>query len=399
MSRHRTIRVASVPAAHPYVRHLGPVPTSVLATVPDHVELGAPRDQPEVVRLADLTTPWWPPTMLDPEWVRANASAFDLMHVHFGFDSVSPEELDRLGEALNRARRPLVVTVHDLRNPHHPSPELHDRQLGVLLHYATKVVTLTAHAAGQIRAKHGLDAEVIPHPHIVELDEMRRHQTTASRRTAGAVVGIHLKSMRPNMEAAVVDAAVRAVAEVPRSQLRVDVHLDVAEASGLRHDPALMAKLHRYERQGALRLHQHDFFTDDAFFAYVASLTISVLPYRFGTHSGWLEACRDLGVAVVAPDCGSYHDQGPVFRFGCNEQNGLDAQSCFHAITDALRRQPPPPVHWRERIEQRTAIAEAHLRLYQQALDATRTSTGVLGSAILRDRRLAIEPSGDRTGP
>ena len=40
--------------------------------------------------------------------------------------------------------------------------------------------------------------------------------------------------------------------------------------------------------------------------------TSSVLPYRFGTHSGWLEACYDLGTAVVAPTCGFYAEQQPL---------------------------------------------------------------------------------------
>ncbi len=360
MSRPRPIRVASVPAGHPYVRHIAPVPASVRA--------GAER--PEVVRLADPTTPWWPPSMLAPGWVLANASTFDLMHVHFGFDSVSPEVLDSLGAALDHVRRPLVVTVHDLRNPHHLSPELHDRQLQALLRHATEVVTLTGHAAGRIRDEYGISAEVIPHPHIVELDEMCRRQRQGRRRTATPVVGLHLKSMRSNMEPEVVDAAIQAVRDVPGSELQINVHLDVANEGGLRHDRALMTKLHRHERRGALRLHTHDFFTDEAFFDYLASLRVSVLPYRFGTHSGWLEACRDLGVAVVAPDCGSYHDQGPVLGFQCNEERGFDPQSCVEAITAALRRPPPVPVPWWERAEQRNQIAEAHLNLYRRALDA-----------------------------
>jgi hypothetical protein len=31
--------------------------------------------------------------------------------------------------------------------------------------------------------------------------------------------------------------------------------------------------------------------------------------YWFGTHSGWLEACFDLGTAVIAPNCGYYHQK------------------------------------------------------------------------------------------
>ena len=40
---------------------------------------------------------------------------------------------ERWTDALAEHRKPLVLTVHDLRNPHHGEPELHDAQLGVLV--------------------------------------------------------------------------------------------------------------------------------------------------------------------------------------------------------------------------------------------------------------------------
>ena len=52
---------------------------------------------------------------------------------------------------------------------------------------------------------------------------------------------------------------------------------------------------------------------------------MSVLPYRFGTHSGWLEACVDLGTAVVAPSCGFYAEQQPVHSYR-HDEDGLDAR-------------------------------------------------------------------------
>ena len=35
-----------------------------------------------------------------------------------------------------------------------------------------------------------------------------------------------------------------------------------------------------------------------------------VLPYRWGTHSGLLEAAHDLGTPTLAPAFGGYADQG-----------------------------------------------------------------------------------------
>ena len=41
----------------------------------------------------------------------------------------------------------------------------------------------------------------------------------------------------------------------------------------------------------------------------IAGLDALVLPLRFGTHSSWLELCRDLGVPPVFPDVGFLSEQ------------------------------------------------------------------------------------------
>ena len=70
-----------------------------------------------------------------------------------------------------------------------------------------------------------------------------------------------------------------------------------------------------------------------------AALDVSVLPYRFGTHSGWLEACFDLGTAVVAPSCGFYAEQRPCTDLP-PRRDGLDAEL-------AGGRGPGAPTHTR----------------------------------------------------
>ena len=75
-----------------------------------------------------------------------------------------------------------------------------------------------------------------------------------------------------------------------------------------------------------VELREHDYFSDDELWDYLHGLDVSVLPYRFGTHSGWLEACFDLGTAVVAPSCGFYAEQQPCLTYR-HDEDGLDAAS------------------------------------------------------------------------
>jgi uncharacterized protein with PIN domain len=107
-----------VPAGHVYVRHLS-----------------APSGGDAVVRLADpvprektlLTGQWWPPVMLSPSWVLDHRDEFDVFHIQFGFDAQEASCLSELARALRSVRKPLVYTVHDLRNPHHADRRAYSR--------------------------------------------------------------------------------------------------------------------------------------------------------------------------------------------------------------------------------------------------------------------------------
>ncbi|GAY08035.1 hypothetical protein [Pseudonocardia sp. N23] len=360
-ARHDVVTVASVPEGHVYVRHLSdPVDRDRVRRLPDPRPCPAPSDQ----------SVWWPPVMLDPEWVAANHRCFDVYHLHFGFDAQPVEELDALVRTLQATGTPLVQTVHDLRNPHHARRDEHDRHLDVLIPAADEIVTLTHGAADEIARRWGRDALVLPHPHVVDLPSI----DTPRAPHDGVVVGITLKSLRANMDPLpVVETAAVAVAGLDDVVLRVDVHTDVMDPAGEHHDPALANRLREAERRGLLTLSVHGFLSDAELWTHLRDeIDVSVLPYRFGTHSGWLEACHDLGTAVVAPDCGFYREQRPCLTYRNNEQDGLDPGSLADAIGAAARTAPPARPGRARRTTERTALARAHDRVYARALERAR---------------------------
>ncbi|HMM94965.1 MAG TPA: glycosyltransferase [Phycicoccus sp.] len=344
------MRIASVPTDHVYVRHLSD-PDGRGATVrlpdprPDRVVTGAP---------------WWPPRVLDPAWVTAHADEFDLVHVHFGYDAESPADLAAWTETLRRLGKPLVVTVHDLRNPHHEDPALHDAQLGVLLAAADAVITLTPGAAREVLRRHGRTARVLPHPHVADLERVARPR----RPHEGFVVGVHCKSLRAGMDPLpVVEALARVVPGLPGGRLRVDAHTDVMTPGSPRHDAALAGRLRALAAEGRLDLEVHDYFTHDELLDYLEGLDVSVLPYRFGTHSGWLEACHDLGTTVLAPDCGHYAEQRPVLSYRTG-----DAASLAGAVELAAHDRPTWRATVDERRAERAGLARAHEEIYRSVL-------------------------------
>lgn len=387
-----SITVASVPASHVYIRHLGH-PHHEHAD-PENPVFRMP-DPPSARSEAPAGAPWWPPAMLDPEWIAAHE--FDLMHVHFGFDAQSPAQLHEIFDALDARGKPLIYTAHDLWNPHHEDPALHDSQLEVLFTRARAVITLSDQAAEEIHERWGVKAWVIPHPHVVDLDLIGGYAEEPRRGTEEFRLGIHLKSLRANIVGIeVLEASLAALREIPRAVLQVDLHRDVFEAAGPRHDPELVRWLQR-QHPDRVDLRVHDFYTDAELFDYLSGLHTSLLPYRFGTHSGWMEAAHDLGTTVIAPDVGCYRSQGADFLYRWHDGH-LDTSSLRRAVHAAaeqatagqsasplptparatsagpiakpwLAPSPASRVRWRR--EQRLQIAAAHAEVYATALSAT----------------------------
>jgi beta-1,4-mannosyltransferase len=354
-----TIRVASVPSSHVYVRHLS-APADAHDGVVRLPEPAGPGGAPQ--------SPWWPPRMLEAAWVRENHAGFDVFHIHFGFDARTPAQLADLAAALREHGKPLVLTMHDLRNPHHLDRVEHDAQLDVLVPTAQALVTLTPGAADAIEQRWGRRPQVIAHPHVVGLEEMAALRTARCARSTDAGqerpvrVGLHVKSLRAGMDPrTILPALVRAVDSLDHAVLQVNGHRDVLEPGGPRHDRVLAELLQSFGDRIDLRV--HDFFTDEQLWTYLASLDVSVLPYRFGTHSGWLEACRDLGTQVVAPSCGFYAQQAPVESYVMDEDH-FDADSLVAAVQRAAST-PPDVVTVAERERQRYEIALAHRALYE----------------------------------
>ncbi len=357
MAAGATLRVASIPAGHPYVRHLAAVDG------PDRV-VRLPDPVPAV---ADpVPGQWWPPVMLDRAWIEQHRHEFDLMHLHFGFESADPITLAGWCADLAGAGKPLVVTVHDLANPHFVDQRRHVALLDVLIPRADGLITLTAGAAATIRQRWGRRATVIPHPHIVALDWTA--PSPPPRPNDDFVVGLSVKDLRANVDPLPVLAALaKALPESPGTTVLVDLHPELLT----RDDPsaaALRAFLDGRKAADGWSVWPHPRLTDAQLWTHLHSLDLSVLPYAFGTHSGWLEACVDVGTAVLVPDIGHYAEQHGHPTFPRAADGAVDPAG-FAAVLRRIRRDPAlatPPKP--DRRAQRRHIADAHVRIYRSAV-------------------------------
>lgn len=260
--------------------------------------------------------------MLEPAWLTAHAPAYDVVHVHFGFEHLSGVELRALVSTLRELRRPLVLTVHDMENPHLRDQRGHLEALDALVPAAAEVITLTAGAAAEVARRWGRRPVVLPHPHLVDLDRIGRPRPTHD----GFVVGLHTKPRAGNAPDEVRAELLRAVADLPGARLL----------------PGPDRRL-----------------TDDELWDHLEALDVLVLPYRHGTHSGFVEACHDLGTAVVATTAGHLAEQHPVQLFVLGRPGSLTA-----ALHRAQALGPVGRADAAQRAAEREEVAAAHAALY-----------------------------------
>lgn len=323
--------IMAIPAQHPYVEAVAPQSW-------DPVPMGQP---------------FWPHPCLEPSWWHANERPVNVVHVHFGFEHLSLQQTEAFTDVLKLFAVPLVLTVHDLDNPHLEDQTNYHKQLEILLGAAAHVFTLTSMAQEHLLREYGVYAEVTPHPHIVPTDWAPTSPPPREHK-----VGVFLKSLRTN--------AVRDVEFYKAlGPVTVYAHQDQAQSETI----AALAELDNVD------LVLHEPFDDDALFTEVASCDTVVLPYLRGTHSGWLEMCRDLGVSVIVPDCGCYVDQADtphavrVYRTG-------DGSSCAEAVAASQGR---VPFHG-DRLEQLAHVRAQHEAVYSK-LAAAKLSIALIAPA------------------
>jgi glycosyltransferase involved in cell wall biosynthesis len=270
----------------------------------------------------------------------------DVVHLHFGFERWSPDELEGWAQDLADAGIALAYTVHDVDNPHLTDQRDHHRAIGTLMARAHALTTLTEAAADVLQCRHGRRPLVLAHPHVVPLREMAcRHRAPRPRRG----VYVHAATGRPNLD-------LDAIACVALAAAPPDVLVHVRPEA----PPATIDALDRLARRGRLILDVRPRLGDDELWDRLAAAELVLLPYRWGTHSGLLEAAHDLGTPVLAPAFGGFADQGAHVYHG-------DPAARIAAAMAA-----PPTVTVEDRLRGRRRLRAAHRCLHGAAVRSLR---------------------------
>jgi hypothetical protein len=349
------LRVASVPGGHPYVRSIVGPESHAVTILPDPPARDGATDR------------WWPPTMLTADWIAANANDVDVLHVHFGMESSTSAELEAVIAALRASGTPLVYTVHDLENPQLTDQAVHLEHLDLVVPAADALVTLTAGASAEIERRWGRRARVIGHPRVAADHEPAVAPSTGSDAETPTVV-VHLRDLRPNIDGIGIVRSLAAASDLLDRPLRVVV--DVNE--NVRDEAQLAAIMQVVDAAPALTVHRHARYDDDALEASLAAAAVAVLPYRFGTHSGWAELCWDLGVTIATPPVGYVAEQHPADTVvfdppdAASLAQALDAALLLGTAAGSAERRTVVAARRDQRRVQSAAIAREHEILYRE---------------------------------
>ncbi len=286
----RPITVAAVPAGHQYVERI--TATSDLLLLPDPPVAGAAAGE------------WWPPAILDPAWIDRNRAVAQILHIHFGTESFASGHLTAVIRAAHQAGWPVVFTAHDLEHPQLPDQEAYAGQLDELMAGADAVITLTEGAASVIRDRWNRHAQVIRHPSVLAPDTAIPHV----RSTEDIRIGVHLKDLRPNVDGpGTVRSLLEAVGRLRRAGMPAVAEIRLHDR--VRDDAAREEIRRLCAADEHVALIEHERLSDSELAIALSRLDAYVLPYRYGSHSGWLELCWDLGLPVAAPTVGFYAEQ------------------------------------------------------------------------------------------
>ena len=260
----------------------------------------------------------------------------DIVHVHFGFEHLAPGELRAWVRAVRRTGAHLVHTVHDIDNPHLVDQTGHHARLDVLLDAVDRTITLTPAAAAQIEQRWSRSAVVIPHPHVAPLQAIARRSGPDERLPALVWLG----TLRPNIDLDLVESMLFRSERRLELVVRDEVHGRTDERR--RRCLALLRAACTLGHVGRVTPRP----TDRELRSMVAARPRVILPYAWGSHSGMVELCRDLGTPVVVPPVGCHADQG--------------------AQPDTGSTAPVEPVTAASRRAQRERVRREHATLYAE---------------------------------
>lgn len=347
----KPVRVVHVPGRTPYARKLVSAAfQGVNGVIAGGIDI--PRDV--TCRWLLTHKPW--------DW-------FDVVHLHhIEFEPIVL--LKKLLWECRRARKRVVFTAHDLA-PIFISTVEYNRRLRLLVSEGVPFVCLTERSCRDVRAKVAADCVVIPHG--------RDGAALPERpvRAAGPTRFLIFGSLRSSRDIELVLNCWRFAPSLGDSELRL--LLRAPSRASMVSEESTWRTICMHAADTRLGVEVRSFPTDQEIRHALMHSDCLVLPYRWASHSGQLEAAADAGTLALASRIGYLADQAAMHHGLSAEPSWFDwadgnkyayGERFLTAMEDAHARiqsgwQAPGPAQFSaHRDAEGAAILAAHGRLY-----------------------------------
>lgn len=279
----KAIQVVHVPARTPYARKLHDQTMQILNDTKVN-DLDVPRDATLGWLLEHR--PW--------HWL-------DVVHLHH-LDFEPTSHLTTLLAECRRAGVGVVFTAHDLV-PVFADQATHHRILKVLAEQQVPFVCLTAAAVDEARRLFGASPVLIPHGYVMEPGTSARPASRPPGPTRFLLYG----SLRRNRDVELVLHCWRFARQLRNTSLHL--LLRAPSRASLAEEAGTWQAILDHAVDPRLAVDVLPFPSDAEVTEALGAADALVLPYRWASHSGQLEAALDSGVLPVAARTGFLPDQ------------------------------------------------------------------------------------------
>lgn len=307
-------------------------------------------------------------------------SAFDVCHLHYGFEFEELELVKRVLEEIKKHRKKIVFTCHEISSVHGVKQEEYLKYLKAIVEASDSVITLTEMAKAKILETMQIDdgISVIPHGFVVDPKTEDWSEHTKERGLPPEV--LLFGALRANRDTAT--SFINIALNAERLGCRVTLVTRPFTHQQLSDDPVLRTALTVGMGSSRTSVELSLPISDEEVMNRVKWADMMVLPYTLAGHSGQLELAYDCGVIPVFTNVGYFSSQRMAWPIN-DRSYGIEVDwhdgkewlyqaRLMQAIDESVRRVKVGSTHTdlvarREfRLREHQAILAAHLEIYNK---------------------------------
>lgn len=348
----KPIKVLSLPSMHPYMSKL---------------------DDGEFISFINPNTNLFDEPQFSPDFLDKNypAKSYDVVHIHFSFDHVSPKKLENAIKYFKERKKPLVWTAHSMQS-------LRKKNLGkgkyreLLFENSDAIISPTEGCKNQILDRfgsHEFPIKIIPLGYMADPNEVERISKRIKKdpKLFTYLIG----DFRENKEIiqSIINFTQCSALDDSKLQL-IYKPMKMYKEDNTQIRDARMEIFYYLTKESQIINLSLPFIENEVLIeAFVKSHAI-IMPYKWGTHSGQIELARDCGCHALITSVGYYREQWEdVYTWTLSNGSFRDCANEYTQLLIEVKNKDSLKPAGKWRIKELEKIIKDHYEIYTQLLN------------------------------